>query len=173
MVHFQYIFVCSFRMPLLKWCVHVVHFILMRHLFAYPLCFICLYFFAQFANLCVWLWCAMQLIPPFFFSVHKCMQMRSAYQKSKNLLSHISVSRPAILDQPCCFLHIIETSLRLFNLYIWMTYRWARVFITMVTAWGEREWKKNEAKEFRNCVPLAHLFSGLFYSLYTVGPNPI
>uniref|UniRef100_A0A224YLF4 Uncharacterized protein n=1 Tax=Rhipicephalus zambeziensis TaxID=60191 RepID=A0A224YLF4_9ACAR len=41
----------------------------------------------------------------------------------KNLLAHISVSRPAILDQPCCFLHIIETSLRLFNLYIRMTYR--------------------------------------------------
>lgn len=56
----------------------------------------------------------------------------------KNPLAH-SVSRPAILDQPCCFLHIIETSLRLFNLYIWMTYRWACVFITMVTAWGERE----------------------------------
>lgn len=138
------VFVCTLRMPLVKWCMHTVHFILMRHLFAYPLLLIFSFFYCPVCkSLCVVVVHYAACFPHSSFCAHVYAN-EECVSEIKNLLAHISVSRPAILDQPCCFLHIIETSLRLFNLYIRMTYRWACVFITVVTAWGERARKKKK-----------------------------
>lgn len=109
----------------------------------------------------------------FLPSVHMCMQMRSLYRKSK-VFSHTSLySVLPFLTSPLVFF----ISLKHPSVFLICTYEWHTAepvfFITVVTARGERAWKEKKQKEFRNCVPLVHLFSRLFYSLYTVGPNPI
>lgn len=95
------IYFCVHFQGALKRCVQTVHFILMRHLFAYPLSFICLFFFAKFANLCVWLWCTMQLIPPFFLLCTSACKWGVRIRNQKSSRTHLCIpschSWPALL----------------------------------------------------------------------------